>query len=76
MNKVFFISFFLCSLLIHENVCSQTKIIPIQTKNTSLVLQVDKSNHLKIMYFGEKLKQESEYSKIASVRMLNEQGAT
>src|SRR5574340_832530 len=75
MSKVFFSTIFLFSLLIQENVCSQ-KIITVQTKNTALVLQVDKGDHLKIMYFGEKLSQESEYSKIASQRILNEQGST
>ena len=76
MHK-FFLPFVISfSLLIHTSVSSQNKIIPVQTKNTALVLQVDKSNHLKIMYFGEKLSQESEYSKIASQRILNEQGST
>ena len=51
-------------------------IIPVQTKNTSLILQVAKDKHLNIEYIGSRLSQEQEYGTISSVRNLNEEGST
>ncbi len=51
-------------------------IIPIQTKQTSLILQVLPNKHLNIEYLGSRLSNEKEYSTINSVRFLNEEGAT
>jgi alpha-galactosidase len=56
-------------------VLSQT-IIPIQTHQTSLILEVLKNKHLSIQYLGARLSNEQEYATINSVRYLNEEGAT
>jgi alpha-galactosidase len=51
-------------------------IIPIQTQQTSLILQVLKNKHLNIEYLGSRLSNEKEYGTINSVRYLNEEGST
>lgn len=56
----------LCGLMYwcHATVSAQL-IIPIETANTSLVLQADTADILRIMYFGEKLANEGEYGLIS-----------
>lgn len=43
---------------------AQTVTIPIETKNNALVLQSDADKDLRIIYFGEKLKDPKEYEQI------------
>ncbi|MCW3109437.1 MAG: alpha-galactosidase, partial [Segetibacter sp.] len=43
---------------------AQTLSIPIVTKNNAMVLQVENNKDVNILYFGEKLADENEYSKI------------
>jgi alpha-galactosidase len=68
--------FFLGLLLICQLLYSQEIIIPIETKTKALALQVTNDQHLNTVYLGERLNTETEYSKIAGVRVLNEQGAS
>lgn len=49
--------------------------IPIVTKNVALILQTDKSNHLKIIYAGKSLKNVDEYNNASAVNNLNAEGA-
>lgn len=43
----------------------QAQIIPVETSQNAMVFQVDKSNDLKMIYFGEKLSRDSEYRRIS-----------
>ena len=52
----------LCSFRVTAQV-----VIPIETKNTALVLQSDTKQNLGIIYFGRKLSQASEYAEIPGV---------
>lgn len=52
----------LCSFRVTAQV-----VIPIETKNTALVLQSDTKQNLGIIYFGRKLSQASEYASIPGV---------
>jgi alpha-galactosidase len=40
------------------------RIIPVLTQHNAMVLEVDQSNELKIIYFGKKLNNEAEYSQV------------
>jgi alpha-galactosidase len=42
-------------------------IIPVETKNTALVLQSDVKNNLGLIYFGQKLRQPAEYDAISAM---------
>jgi alpha-galactosidase len=53
------LSCLLCSIHVSAQV-----IIPIETKNTALILQSEIDNRLGIIYFGKKLSQSSEYAAI------------
>ncbi|HEY0670297.1 MAG TPA: glycoside hydrolase family 36 N-terminal domain-containing protein, partial [Sphingobacteriaceae bacterium] len=63
-------------LIFNYEAFSQKASIPVQTNNISLLLQADNSNYLRTMYLGKPLKNTSEYDKVPSVRLLNEQGST
>lgn len=70
-----FLSVALVSMYIVTNAQVAGTVIPIESNDNALVLQTDKSNHLVISYFGEKLKNSEEYSKILSQRRMVEEGA-
>lgn len=76
MNKGLFLAKFILSILLSAKGFSQKVIIPIKTNNTNLVLEVNATKHIEIVHFGDKLKNENEFSKIISTRILNEQGST
>ncbi|ANI90579.1 alpha-galactosidase [Arachidicoccus ginsenosidimutans] len=50
-----------------QSVKAQKTTIPVETKNTALVLQADKDNNLSIIYFGKKLNNSSEYGFVQSM---------
>lgn len=62
---------FLCSSIITCLLCSihvsAQVIIPVETKNTALILQSNVDNNLGIIYFGKKLSQPSEYAAITQM---------
>lgn len=51
-------------ILCIKNADAQTVTIPIETKNNALVLQTSSDKGLRIIYFGEKLKDPKEYEQI------------
>ena len=60
------------ALLLVASLCSSQYIaaqvtIPIETKNTALVLHSDAKNSLGTVYFGRKLAQATEYNAISSM---------
>jgi len=59
------IIFFSSSLLY-----SQEIIIPLETQNTALVFKVNENQYLKILYFGKKLQEDTEYGCIQSVKYI------
>jgi alpha-galactosidase len=63
-------------LFCEGDLVAQNLVIPVQTRTKTLVLEVDKDQHLNTVYLGERLNNEKEYSDIEQVRLLNEQGAT
>jgi len=46
---------------------AQTATIPIETANNALVLQIEKNNDVNTVFFGKKLADPSEYSKVAAM---------
>ena len=75
-DKLYKLSLILVLLGLTGVAYAQKASIPVQTKNTVIYLQVDNSDYVKTMYIGKPLKNETEYAKIPSVRLLNEQGST
>jgi alpha-galactosidase len=49
-----------------QNISAQV-IIPVETKNTALVLESDAKNNLGLIYFGRKLSQSAEYNAISAM---------
>ncbi|TXH21894.1 MAG: alpha-galactosidase [Chitinophagaceae bacterium] len=64
---VFFVAFI-------NKVNAQTT-IPIVTKNVAIILQTDKSNHLKIIYSGKSLINFEDYTQAGAANNLNAEGA-
>lgn len=64
MRKLFFIPFSLVYLLAPMVLTAQNLPVIIETKNTSLVYNVDKNQKLEQVYFGEKLLNSSEYKSV------------
>lgn len=54
------------SLFSSQSISAQV-IIPVETKNTALVLQSDAKNNLGLIYFGRKLSQPAEYNAISAM---------
>ncbi|MGN7204913.1 alpha-galactosidase [Pedobacter sp. SAFR-022] len=54
------------SLFSSQSISAQV-IIPVETKNTALVLQSDAKNNLGLIYFGRKLSQPTEYNAISAM---------
>ncbi|GAB3934688.1 alpha-galactosidase [Mucilaginibacter myungsuensis] len=66
MKKTLQITGVLAGALFAQSALAQT-VIPIQTANNALVLEVTKSNDLNIQYFGKKLADTAEYKLIGGV---------
>ncbi|MBO9617419.1 MAG: alpha-galactosidase [Niabella sp.] len=66
----------ICSIASHPATQAQTTTIPIETKNVAIVLQTDKSNHLKIVHTGKALAAAADYETAAAAHRLATQGAT
>jgi alpha-galactosidase len=62
-----FLCFAIITGLLSSIHVSAQVIIPIETKNTALILQSNVDNHLGIVYFGKKLSQSSEYAAISQL---------
>jgi alpha-galactosidase len=64
----------LCSLPFFslQNAIGQTITIPIETQHNALVLQAGKDKDLKVIYFGKKLANATEYKNIAGSSMQSE----
>lgn len=54
------------SMFFSQNISAQV-IIPVETKNTALVLESDAKNNLGLIYFGRKLSQAAEYNAISAM---------
>ena len=54
------------SMFFSQNISAQV-IIPVETKNTALVLESDAKNNLGLIYFGRKLSQSTEYNAISAM---------
>jgi len=69
--------YIILSLIIFCNLSlqSQQVTIPIETKNSAVVLQTDNNKRLKIIYTGKALKSGYEYAATGKVFHLNSQGA-
>jgi alpha-galactosidase len=70
-RTAFLLALFLVSM---GSLLAQDLTIPIETKTKALVLEVKNDQHLNIVYLGERLNSQKEYSNIGAQRMLNEQG--
>ena len=53
--------------LVQQNAFSQSVVIPVETKNSALVLQTNSSNNLGIVYLGPKLTDKKEYEDITAM---------
>ena len=65
----------ICLFLSLNRAAGQTVTIPIQTEATVLVLQTDKRNVLRTIYFGKPLLSESDYAGVAQVNQLDDDNA-
>ena len=62
-----FFAFFLLIFTPFLHVSAQKVTLPIETANNTVVLQVDKDDYLKNIYFGKKLNDKNEYKLIAEI---------
>ncbi|PKB16465.1 alpha-galactosidase [Flavobacterium sp. 5] len=67
--------FTLCFVLSVISLSAQKVIIPIATDSNLLLLQTDKDNKLKTVYFGKPLQNASEYSLVANAYNFNDDNA-
>ncbi|WP_316785083.1 alpha-galactosidase [Pedobacter frigiditerrae] len=58
---------FLLLTFVYGKIKAQTKTIPIETQNNALVLTANQKDGLKIIYFGKKLANQSEYNNISAM---------
>jgi alpha-galactosidase len=63
-NCIAFVVFFLSCLFINASY-AQVINIPVITKNNALVLQAENNKDVSIIYFGDKLSDDNEYSKVS-----------
>ncbi|RZK56692.1 MAG: alpha-galactosidase, partial [Pedobacter sp.] len=61
--------------LVYGKINAQTKTIPIETQNNALVLTTDAKEGVKIIYFGKKLANQSEYGNIPAMYKGNDYSA-
>ena len=62
--------FCVCAYSFHTAKAQKTD-IPVETKNTAMILQADKNNDLHIIYFGKKLNDKSEYDWVQNMYRQN-----
>ena len=53
---------------------AQNVTIPVSTENNALILQTDKNNQLKTVYFGKSLSKDNEYKLISDLSRYNDDG--
>lgn len=71
-RKIFSLQFILIGFL---SLSAQTITIPIKTKSNTIVLQTNKDNLLKTVYFGESIDNDSEYSMIKGLSHYDDSGS-
>lgn len=71
-RKLKLVVFFFCGLLWTK---AQNTTIPIETKDNAIVLQTDKDNRLRTIYFGKPLKNQLEYAAISASFDFNDANA-
>jgi alpha-galactosidase len=71
MFKIKSLSFAILFTTIVATLKAQSVVIPIETKQNALVLQVSDEKYLEMVYFGRKLSDKSEYNSVAEAYRLN-----